>query len=170
MSGQSRVIGEGARYGRLTVLATRHPGETHVQCRCACGTEKAIPVKQWGHTQSCGCAHRRHGYSGTRIYWTWADMINRCTNPTHKQWRHYGGRGITVCPRWRASFVNFLADMGERPPGMSLDRINNDGPYTPSNCRWTDHSTQSKNRRPLAYAGNRNDPATGRFLPKEVAA
>jgi hypothetical protein len=97
-------------------------------------------------------------------------MINRCTNRSHKKWAHYGGRGITVCPRWRSDFLNFLRDMGERPPGLSLDRIDNDGPYSPSNCRWVDLSTQSKNRRPIAYAGTRKHPVTGRFLPKGVAA
>ncbi len=100
---------------------------------------------------------------------TWGDMVNRCSNPGHPRWSSYGGRGISVCDRWR-KFENFLADMGDRPEGLSLDRVDNDGPYSPDNCRWTDLSTQSKNRRPSAYAGSTRHPETGQFLPKGRAA
>ncbi|AMT73977.1 hypothetical protein ABG82_19015 [Mycobacteroides immunogenum] len=88
-------------------------------------------------------------------------MVARCTRPTHHRWASYGGRGITVCDRWRSDFWTFVHDMGERPPGLSLDRINNDGPYSPDNCRWATNSQQSKNRRASAYAGNRNRAKAG---------
>ncbi|MFE0766129.1 hypothetical protein [Streptomyces smyrnaeus] len=169
----------GTRHGRLVVTVPRVPGEKHVQCVCDCGTPRTVLFGEWGKTKSCGCLRREvtaarsttHGHSRTSIYGTWADMVARCTRPTHQRWADYGGRGITVCERWR-DFANFLADMGERPAGMELDRIDNDRGYEPGNCRWADGSTQAKNRRPSAYAGNQrdHDTHTGRFLPKGTEA
>lgn len=82
----------------------------------------------------------------TATYKSWHGMIQRCTNPNNKRWDDYGGRGITVCKRWR-SFENFLADMGERPKKRSLDRKDNDGNYTPRNCRWATDAQQRANKR-----------------------
>lgn len=85
------------------------------------------------------------------LYKRWSVMIERChTVPTHVAWERYGGRGITVCDRWRGDFWAFVADMGECPPGLTLDRINPDGNYEPGNCRWADALTQRHNRRKVA--------------------
>lgn len=97
-----------------------------------------------------------HGYTwrdetgrtkSSPTYRAWANMRQRCTNPNNPKWEYYGGRGITVCARWADSFEAFLADMGVRPEGMSLDRIDTNGNYGPDNCRWTTWSEQVKNRR-----------------------
>ncbi|MER6976009.1 hypothetical protein [Streptomyces carpinensis] len=174
MSPAPRPLRAGERFGRLTVTKDRQPGETFVEVRCDCGTEKSVRFLDLGrYTKSCGCLRTellverstRHGHAGTSLYMTWEDMVARCTRPSHKKWADYGGRGITVCDRWR-DFANFLADMGERPPGLELDRIDNNRGYEPNNCRWTDRSTQMKNRRDAAYAGTVRDELTGRFLPK----
>jgi hypothetical protein len=96
-----------------------------------------------------------HGAQGRRTptYFSWMNMIQRCENPKNSHYTYYGGRGIYVCNRWQGldGFKNFLQDMGERPEGMTLDRINNDGPYELSNCRWADKETQMLNRRRSTY-------------------
>jgi hypothetical protein len=136
---------------------------------CKCGNFVVRPMKVVTHpyfpSLSCGClpdtrivvnvphGHARNrkdspGY-GTGTYHSWQQMKDRCLNPKTKHWKHYGGRGIKVCARWAGpdSFKNFLADMGEKPPGLTIDRVNNDGNYEPGNCRWATRKQQSQNRR-----------------------
>lgn len=150
---------EGQRFGRLVVLETwpanKAEGrkETRWVCRCDCGTIKdfhASSVKT-GATSGCSCqvkvGNQSHGMRYTPEYRSWNMLTQRCTNPKHHAWKHYGGRGITVCDEWLVSFEAFYRDMGPRPQGTSIDRIDVNGNYEPGNCRWADAETQRRNQR-----------------------
>jgi hypothetical protein len=158
----------GQKFGRLTVMA--YVGSSLWRCRCECGVIKSAPANSLtsGRTRSCGCLHREaaritgstigvtHGETGTPTYTCWAAMIRRCYNPNAVQYRHYGGRGIKVCTRWK-SYVNFRDDMGRKPDGLSLDRIDVDGDYCQENCRWATALMQTRNRRPRVRAPEVDD-------------
>ncbi len=121
--------------------------------QCSCGTIKELlsqPIKD-GLVKSCGCYnisyHTKHGKSYSSEYHTWVSMLQRCMNPKAQSYANYGKRGIKVCKRWTKSFQHFFTDMGIRPLGLTLERINNDGNYTKSNCKWATYKEQNRNRR-----------------------
>lgn len=147
----------GEVYGRLTVL--EYVSSRDVICLCSCGNRHrtaSSEIKR-GHTQSCGCLKleaivlrsRTHGASKSLLHYVWLDMLARCRNPKHKAFRHYGGRGISVCPEWQESFEAFRdwANMFGYQKGLSIDRRDNNGPYHPKNCRWSTDAEQSRNKR-----------------------
>ena len=145
----ARVDLTGLRFGRLTVLrlAPRIDRKQWL-CACDCGGTKITEAGRLraGTVQSCGCLRSVGGLSNTPIYYVWRAMLKRCSNPKHQAWKFYGARGIKVCARWQ-SFDNFRADMGEPPTGKSLDRIDNNGDYNSSNCRWATRQEQMRNMR-----------------------
>ncbi len=156
----------GRTFGRLAVI--KEDGRDKESkalwlCRCSCGNEITVHSGSLrrGLTQSCGCLCREvstaigrlrkvHGHTmhNSPTYRSWQAAKQRTTNPNAPNWSLYGGRGIRVCPRWFSSFENFLSDLGERPPGTTLDRFpNKDGDYTPTNTRWASPKTQNRNKR-----------------------
>ncbi len=162
----------GQQFGRLTVVALAEIKDRHTffLCQCSCGTKRVVlgTNLQSGHTQSCGClnkdsirdqgnkwraspafarrtVYQKHGKYKTTTYRSWIAMKGRCLNPRSHAYSQYGGRGITVCERWLV-FENFLADMGERPKGLSIERRDNDKGYHKKNCYWGTRKQQMRNR------------------------
>ena len=154
----------GNRYGRLVILERDQSkplasGGRRVYwiCECECGSV----ISRTGHDlkdgsiKSCGCLNREqaasvkysHGKHNSPTYYSWQAMKSRCENPRNWKYNQYGGRGIKVCDRWRNSFINFMQDMGERPSGYTLDRIDPNGNYEHNNCRWATPKQQANNKR-----------------------
>ena len=165
----------GMTFGRLGVyaLSDRRGDRRFWKCVCVCGNESEVAGNNLGVSVfSCGCRqrenriaqgklNRKHGMRRTAEYAAWNSMWQRCTNPKSRVFKNYGGRGISIAPEWRA-FETFFADLGPRPDGMELDRINNEGNYEPGNCRWTTRSENIKNTR--APERNASGQFTGRLV------
>ena len=156
----------GQKFNNLLVdkhVSSDKKGNSRWQCTCDCG--RVVIVRsdhlKSGSTKSCGCkaknffkthnfslkhGHARKGFK-SRTYSSWNAMHSRCYRKSYPFYEIYGGRGIVVCDQWKNNFKNFLSDMGERPEGKTLDRINSDGNYEPSNCRWATPKEQIHNRR-----------------------
>lgn len=166
---RNRTVQIDARYGLWSVIDTSPVFDGHrrlVLVKCDCGTERRVRLDtlKSGLSRSCGCVVKADGYvkpntkgpniggkithggSYTRAYVSWSAMVDRITNSANPAWANYGGRGLTVDPRW-LSFENFYADMGERPEGMTLERVNNSLGYSASNCIYADRRRQNRNRR-----------------------
>lgn len=151
---------KGKRFGRLLALRMADLDTNKYAkwiCRCDCGNTKIVFASNLksGHTKSCGCLNLEliktrfitHGMRNTKTYKSYRNMLVRCLNPNHDNYKLYGGRGVKVCDNWLGSFENFYQDMGERPIGMTLDRIDPDGDYCKENCRWATQQKQCVNRR-----------------------
>lgn len=151
---EQRAYLAGRHFGELFVVraAVNNEGRHAWSVKCSCGNRRVYTTVQLRFRKHCGCKYlcRSNGDIKNKhqpTYNSWGGMFSRCYYPNNSNWKHYGGRGISVCDRWR-DYDNFLADMGERPPGTSIDRFpDNDGNYEPGNCRWATPQQQAANKR-----------------------
>lgn len=150
----------GQIFDRLTVISrtgSDKRGHSIFKCKCICGAEIETLGNSLltGRTCSCGCKNRdklrelstKHGKAYTSTYQTWINIKDRCLNEKNKAFKYYGGRGISVCESWLQSFENFLKDMGDKPEGLTIERLDVNGNYEPSNCKWATWDEQRKNKR-----------------------
>lgn len=151
----------GKKINQLMIMKRIYPNNKNNcamwKCKCECGQEIIVCSADLirNHTKSCGCLRiksaTKHGMSYTSTYRIWHGMIQRCYNLNYHHYKDYGGRGVKVCPEWQEpngqGFLNFLEDMGERPSGKTLDRIDNEGDYCQKNCKWSTFKEQARNRR-----------------------
>lgn len=149
--GRSLLDITGMRFGKLVAIERAYIKNkgAYWKCSCDCGNDSihSLSHLRSGNTKSCGCLSRKlNGKSQTKTYKSYGNMIRRCYNEKLPHYKRYGGAGITVCDRWRDSYLNFLDDMGERPEGTSIDRIDCSGNYTKENCRWATPQEQARNK------------------------
>ncbi len=160
MTAKNFIDETGKTFGRWTVVeyAGRKGKKASWRCRCECGNEKVVLgyYLRSGESSSCGCYNRdvtaarnyRHGQSDTKLYDVWTKIIARCENQKDKAYPWYGGRGVSVCSRWRNSFTDFAEDMGEKPtPRHTVERVDTNGNYCPENCVWATYKQQARNTR-----------------------